>query len=178
MCSSLPGVGSIRRRSAVTKARARADAHVRVHEPVVGADRISGAEAPEDRGRHVAGSPRHALAVRDRRALGANPFAHDRDALVDDGLHQLVAAARIVRRTTVSRTGTLYAFFESGVAPATAARAAAAATSGVIVRPTRSCSPSTARRGVGATHPMTIRADATVLRSMRRTTATSQIGQS
>ena len=43
-----------------------------------------------------------------------------------------LAAERMVRRTTASSTGILYAFFESGVASATAARAAERATSSLI----------------------------------------------
>jgi hypothetical protein len=84
----------------------------------------------------------------------------------------------MVRRSTVSSPGTLYAFFASGVAAATAAFVASRTRSSVTVLPVNSCSLSTARRGVGATQPITIDASATSAPSIRRTMATSQIGQS
>ena len=53
----------------------------------------------------------------------------------------------------------LYAFWLSGSAPASAASAAAAAVSGVIVLPASACSAACERHGIGATAPITTRAD-------------------
>jgi len=64
------------------------------------------------------------------------------------------------------------------VASATAARAADRASASLMVWPASNRSLPTARRGVGATHPMTIDAEPIVEPSMRKTTATSQMGQS
>src|SRR5688572_22732054 len=153
-----------------------------MHEAIVRADHIGRAQAPEGGRGDVPGLPRDGLAVGDPGALRAQPSADDRCILAAWTLHVCAphasAAARMVRRTTASSTGTLYAFLDSGVASATAARAASRARPSLTFLPVRIRSLSTARRGAGATHPITIEAARTLRPSIRSTTATSQIGQS
>src|SRR5215211_2115942 len=137
----------------ITEAGVLFHAYVRMDEAIVRADHICRAQAPEDGRGDVPGLPCDGLAIRDPGAFRAQPPTYGQRVLTACGLHvcipHAVAAARMVRRTTASSTGTLYAFLDSGVAPATAARAASRTRFSLSSLPVKSCSLSTARRGVG-----------------------------
>src|SRR6185312_11320979 len=114
--------------------------------------------------------------------LGPEHPAHHRRVDRDRAAHRVssfsVIAERIVRRTIVSRTATLYPFPESGVAPRSAAFAAARAASSPSSLPASAASASAARHGTGAAAPSTTdaRVQRPPLRSM--TQAASAMGQS
>src|SRR4051794_30012844 len=114
----------------LTKTCARRNTCVRVDETIIRAHRVRGVQAPENGGTDVSGFPRHRLPIRHESALRSQPFARG-DALDHS------APSSIVRLTTASRIGTLYEFFDRGVAPAIAAPAASRARSSVTRFPVR-----------------------------------------
>jgi len=96
---------------------------MRVNRAVIRPYRVSGADTPEDRVNDEAGIPGHTFAIGNPTAFGPKTRADQRLCFSTRACHchHEVAALRIVRRTTASKMGTLYAFFESGLDPATAA---------------------------------------------------------
>jgi hypothetical protein len=101
-----------------TEADAPVAALVRMNELVVGPDRAHGVKTPVDGGRALTFLPRPVPDMVTEGILRAQHFAHVRQLSIDCRLvivHELThrrvrhafAAARIVRRTTVSNTGSL-----------------------------------------------------------------------
>jgi hypothetical protein len=125
----------------ITEADAPPHVHMRVDELVIRADHICRAQAPEGGCGDVPGFPSDGLAISNPGALRSQPTPDDRRVFAEWIRHacvpHVVAAARMVRLTTVSSTGTLYAFFGSGVARATAARAASRARRSLTFLPVR-----------------------------------------
>src|SRR5262249_33605526 len=107
-------------------------AGVRMHRRVVRTHRLGSIHAPEDRVGGQARIPANALAAWPPAAFRPEPDTNRRLHIDHVGASD---ARRIVRRTVTSRIGTLYVFFASGVAPATAARAASRAVVSVSGRP-------------------------------------------
>src|SRR5829696_3829956 len=77
-------------------------------------------------------------------------------------LNYTLPAFANARRTSVWASGTLYAFFSSGRASASAILPASASTSRVKFFPVRNFSAAGTRQGIGATPPRTMRASFTV----------------
>src|SRR4051812_34852572 len=130
----------IRSHVAGLKAPATRAARVRMREMVVGSDGRHGVQAPVHGRRTLPLLPRTVADMVAERVLGAQHFADIRQLSLDRRLvffhefahragPQASAAARMVRRTTASKTGSLYALFPRGVAPWSAALAAARAVS-------------------------------------------------
>src|SRR4029453_337349 len=101
-----------------------------------------------------------------RNPPGGLPLEEEEVAAIHDR-----ARSRIVRRTRFFVSGSLYAFFARGRAPAIASSPAFAAVSSVMACPASARSTSGSRQGIGATPPRTTRASRQMGPSICSTTA-------